>query len=539
MSIEDGLGTPRRQYGVLTQIYSPGSVALKWDCPGTGDAPQCNQSSTYEGGHGNSDRVTIGGGDSIGTSVTKFETIIIHRVMNGLFDTTLTTLPLNPDESWTGAEACGANSCAAFLGSRGTRPTSVAPFTTSASTTLPYQYLMSGLSAGTYTVTVGGTPVVGSPFSVVDRDNSIEFEGRAGLVTISDKLVAGHLALSSIAIAAAHSSVAKDTSTQFTANVSYSDGSTADVTNQVTWVSSAPGVATIKTSGQALARAVGRTNITAALSGLMSNSFQLAVVPGVSAVSGSTQIASVNTSLANLLDAAASDRDAKGIRARAVTDLSVATRATASSSSALAFGIEGCGADTCSASVTSMAQMNGVSFRTGISSELPYQYAISGLSPGVYTVTIAGRPIWGGALTVQANDNTIEFDGTAGVVNIAQSLLVKVALLSLVIRARSAELPIGSTKQFTAMGTYSDNSLADLTGDVNWVSSPPGVVAISTSGVATPLAVGQTSITANLGGVVSNSFRLAVVAPRPCEAGGSLMVEDGVPLKERSPCGKY
>jgi len=55
---------------------------------------------------------------------------------------------------------------------------------------------------------------------------------------------------------------------QFTATAIYSDGTTADISAKVTWVSSAPNVATISSSGLATGIGEGSTDITAAMSGL-------------------------------------------------------------------------------------------------------------------------------------------------------------------------------------------------------------------------------------------------------------------------------
>jgi hypothetical protein len=56
-------------------------------------------------------------------------------------------------------------------------------FTTTHSGTA--QYLFAGLTPGSYAVTIGGTPVSGSPFTVAANDNSIEFESTAGSVSIN------------------------------------------------------------------------------------------------------------------------------------------------------------------------------------------------------------------------------------------------------------------------------------------------------------------------------------------------------------------
>ena len=174
-------------FGLLTQIYSPSTVTLNWDCPGsytTGNQPQCAPGSTYSGGYGYTDRITIAGGGSVGASVTALEDVVVHKVMNGLSDTALLTAALNPSSGWTGAEACGVNSGIAYLGIRSGGTGTVPSFSTSVCSSLPYQYLITGVAAGTYAVTVNSTPVTGSPFTVLAGNNTLYFEAGSGTVVV-------------------------------------------------------------------------------------------------------------------------------------------------------------------------------------------------------------------------------------------------------------------------------------------------------------------------------------------------------------------
>jgi hypothetical protein len=109
-------------------------------------------------------------------------------------------------------------------------------------------------------------------------------------------------------------------------------------------------------------------------------------------------------------------------------------------------------------------------------------------------------------------------DNSGNVSGTTQSIAVTgtgIVLSSIAVSAGSSSLTYGSTGQFTATGTYSDNSTGDLTGQVTWASSATSVVTISTSGstggLATAVAVGQTNITATLGTLTSNSFQLTVL----------------------------
>jgi uncharacterized protein YjdB len=64
----------------------------------------------------------------------------------------------------------------------------------------------------------------------------------------------------------------------------------------------------------------------------------------------------------------------------------------------------------------------------------------------------------------------------------------------------TAMIAKGATQQFTAQGTYSDNSTFDLTKYVTWISSTSSVATVSNAsgsqGLATGVATGTTNIQA-------------------------------------------
>jgi hypothetical protein len=65
---------------------------------------------------------------------------------------------------------------------------------------------------------------------------------------------------------------------QFTAQGSYSDGTTKDITSQVTWSSAETDVATVSASGLATGVKPGQTDISATFSGVASNDITITVV---------------------------------------------------------------------------------------------------------------------------------------------------------------------------------------------------------------------------------------------------------------------
>src|SRR5262249_20129150 len=71
----------------------------------------------------------------------------------------------------------------------------------------------------------------------------------------------------------------------------------------------------------------------------------------------------------------------------------------------------------------------------------------------------------------------------------------------------------GQTQQFTATGTYSDGTTANLSSQVTWSSGTQSVATISGTGLATGVGVGSSAITAMLGGVTTPADTLTVTAP--------------------------
>ncbi len=103
---------------------------------------------------------------------------------------------------------------------------------------------------------------------------------------------------------------------------------------------------------------------------------------------------------------------------------------------------------------------------------------------------------------------------TAGNVSDATTLTVTAAtLVSITVTPVNPSMAIGTTQQFAATGTFSDNTTQDLTTSVAWSSSASSVAAVSNTassmGLVTPVAAGTTTITAT-SGAVSASTQLTV-----------------------------
>ena len=84
-------------------------------------------------------------------------------------------------------------------------------------------------------------------------------------------------------------------------------------------------------------------------------------------------------------------------------------------------------------------------------------------------------------------------------------------LQSIAVTPANPSIAKGATQQFTATGTFSDNSTQNLTGQVTWASATTAVATITAGGLATGVAAGTSTISATLG-AVSGSTVLTVTA---------------------------
>lgn len=78
-------------------------------------------------------------------------------------------------------------------------------------------------------------------------------------------------------------------------------------------------------------------------------------------------------------------------------------------------------------------------------------------------------------------------------------------LISIKVTPVSPTVALGSTTQFTATGTYADNSTADITSQVTWSSSNTPIATVDNTGVANAVAFGTASIQATVSGLTDQT----------------------------------
>ena len=86
-------------------------------------------------------------------------------------------------------------------------------------------------------------------------------------------------------------------------------------------------------------------------------------------------------------------------------------------------------------------------------------------------------------------------------------------LKSIAVTPANSNIVIGATRQFTAIGTYSDGSTQNVTSQAIWISSNTGVATINATGLAMGVATGITTISATLAGVIGTTTLTVQAAP--------------------------
>ncbi len=278
----------------------------------------------------------------------------------------------------------------------------------------------------------------------------------SGTIVGTTTLTVSSATLSSIAVTPATPSIAKGTDQRFVATGTYSDNSTQDLTNLVTWASGTPATATISnasdTEGLASSALEGSSVITATLG----------------AISGSTTLTVSAATLASIAVTPTNPTLAKGTNDQ-LTAIGTYTDNTTQD---------------LTASVTWNSTMPGVAT---VSGALDTEGRLTAVLEGTTTVTATVGAIVGGTtVTVTA-----------------------ATLTSISVTPPGLALPINIENAYTATGTYTDNTTQDLTTQVTWSSNAPNVATISnadgTEGVAVGIAPGSATIFATLGAIVGNT----------------------------------
>ena len=335
--------------------------------------------------------------------------------------------------------------------------------------------------------------------------------------------------LASIAVSPAASSLPVNTSQQFTATGTYKDGSSRDLTALVSWASTFSSIATVDVTGVATGMSAGSTTISASLGGVTGSTSLTVTAPTISSIVITPDGLTLGIGIGQQYTATAiySDGSTQDL-VSGVTWSSSATGVATINGSGLATTV-GAGTATITAKVGSFTdttqltvvaanlvsisvtptpvsiaigtdqQFSAVgSFNDGSTQLLP-SVTWSSSSSSVATVNSAG-------LATAVGTGTATITATSGSVSGTAALTVTGATVtSIAVTPANSNMPVGTTKQFTATATFSDSSTEDVTAVVLWGSSKPGVASINNQGLSTSVATGSTTISAVLGSVTGTT----------------------------------
>ncbi len=285
---------------------------------------------------------------------------------------------------------------------------------------------------------------------------------RSGILTVTDNAANSPQTVSlsgtgtaatvvSIAVTPPIATIAAGLTQQFTATGTYSDGTTQDVTSIASWTSANGTTATVTASGAATGKIAGSSNITAAVGSVSGTAALTVTAPNLVSVAVTPANVTIAAGLTQQFTATGTYSDGT------TQDLT----STASWTSANA----------------SIVGVNGTGLATGAT-----------LGNTTITATTGGFSA-GATVTV----------GPAQIVSLAVTPV-------------NPSFALGTTQQLTAIATYSDGSTLDLSGTVVWGSGSTSVVTVSSSGLASAVAAGSTTVTATAGSI-SGSTTVTITPP--------------------------
>jgi uncharacterized protein YjdB len=258
----------------------------------------------------------------------------------------------------------------------------------------------------------------------------------------------GTAKLTQITIAPSNPTITKGASQQLAATGSFDDGTQRALGASVTWQTSQSTVATVNTQGSITGVGEGVAQVSAAYQGVTGSTSVTVGPPGLLSITVTPNQSSLPVGESEQLTATGNLSD-------------------------------------------------------GTTQNLTQSATWSSSAPGV-------APITAGGLATGVTTGTSSISATMSSITGSTALTVTApVLVSIAVTPASASVAAGQTTQFTATGTFTDNTKRDVTNSVTWTSSSPSIATISSIGVATGKTSGSATVTATIGSI-SGSAALTV-----------------------------
>jgi len=284
----------------------------------------------------------------------------------------------------------------------------------------------------------------------------------AGCGSASRGVIQTTKTVTSVAVSPSSASIAVGATEQFTATVTYSDGTTADVSSSAGWATSSSSVATVDGNGLVKGVAAGSATITAVVNGVKGSASLTVTAKAATVSSIAVQPANLSVTVGATQQYQATANYSDG----SVGDVTASTTWTSSNAAVATISASGVATAMGAGTTTITAASQGLTANTTLT-------VTSTTPPGVTLASIAVTPA-------------------------------------------TPTIAVGATQQFTATGTYSDGSTAVITSMVTWSSSSAAVATINAAGLATGVTAGSATITAALNGVTATAaLTVSATAPPP------------------------
>ena len=421
-------------------------------------------------------------------------------------------------------------------------------------------------SQGTVTATGTGVATIGA------TDTSDSIEGTAVVTVIPAALLA-------VTVSPLAANIPAGDSEQFTATGHYSNGSTSNITDSVTWGTSSSSTATVSNTagsqGDVTAVATGAATITAtdpttSIEGIAAVTVLPAVLVAVTVSplaaniptgetepftatghysDGSTQNLTGSVTWASSDTATATVSNSSGSQGEVTA---VATGATSITATDPTTSVEGVAAVTVLPAVLVAVTVSPVAANipagdseqftaTGHYSDGSTENltdSVTWASSDTSTATVSNSSGSQGEVTAVATGATsiTATDPTTSIEGIAAVTVLPAVLVAVTVSPLAANIPAGESNQFTATGHYSDGSTENLTGSVTWASSDTSTATVSNSsgsqGEVTAVATGATTITATDPTTSIEGTAVVTVTPRGTAR------RDGLSACRQHPCGR-
>jgi uncharacterized protein YjdB len=365
------------------------------------------------------------------------------------------------------------------------------------------------------------------------KTGTVTVTATLGSLSGNGTVVVTAASVSTITITPAVFTIASGQTKQLSAKGVYSDGTTQDVSSQVTWNAPVTGFATVSSSGLVTGTASGNSTISATMGSVSGSAAAtitaaqltaIHVTPGTgSMATGQTQAFAANGifsdgSSTDMTDSVVWSSTATNFATINATGTATGVSAGAATITATSGTVSGSAALTVTTAVLSEVDISPDAQTIPIGGQV--QLALTGTYSDSTTQTLTNvtwsssdpttatvDPVLGLVTGVaNSNGNPITITATANGMTDTTTVFVTAAVMeSLTLSPATASIAGGTTQQYSVSANYSDGSTQPLTAGLSWSSSPSAVAGVDVNGVATGITAGQATITATYGSTTGST----------------------------------